>query len=104
MADLILVSWRDIPTQVIAKAGRRSEKRELAPRFMIAVDAAAMRGGAKDSDAYLEGWRRVVVRACGEDLAGEAKAAAEALEKEYDEEHLKRLIAGGGFKSDAGRS
>ena len=40
LAERIIVYWRDIPAQVIVKAGRRSvAKRELPVRFMQAIDA-----------------------------------------------------------------
>ena len=42
MASLIILYWRDIPSQVIVKAGRSSAKRELSERFIRAIDAAAM--------------------------------------------------------------
>ena len=42
MANLIVLYWRDIPSQVIVKAGRASAKRELSERFIRAIDAAAM--------------------------------------------------------------
>ena len=59
MADLIVVYWRDIPAQVIAKAGRRNQvKIELDQRFAKAIDIAAMKGGARDDDAYLADWRK----------------------------------------------
>ena len=51
MAQLTIIWWRDIPAQVVAKAGRSSAKRELPPRFQEAIDPAAMRGGARDTDA-----------------------------------------------------
>jgi hypothetical protein len=60
MAKLICIYWRDIPAQVVGRAGRRSGfKKELAPRFAQAIDRAAMRAGRGSSDAYLEDWRRV---------------------------------------------
>ena len=34
MAELIVVYWRDIPAQVIAKRGRTAAKRQLSERFM----------------------------------------------------------------------
>jgi hypothetical protein len=59
LADRIIVYWRDIPAQVIVKAGRRSTaKRELPERFVHAIDACAMRVGARDTDSYLAEWRR----------------------------------------------
>ena len=58
MASLTTLYWRDIPAQVIAKAGRTSAKRELPLRFTEAIDMAAMRSGAAGTDDYLAAWRR----------------------------------------------
>jgi Virulence factor len=96
MAQLFIVYWRDIPAQVIARAGRQSAKRELAPRFQEAIDRAAMRSGAHGTDAYLAEWRRAEPSPCGDDLEVEAAAAAERLEAEYDEAKLKALVLAGG--------
>jgi hypothetical protein len=96
MASLIVVYWRDIPAQVIVKAGRRSAKRELSERFVRAIDAAAMRAGASDADAYLAEWRRADPTPCGDDLEAEAEAAAQRLEAEYDTQRLALLAAGEG--------
>ncbi len=93
MADLVILYWRDIPAQVIAKAGRRSAKRELPLRFTEAIDRAAMRGGLRESDAYLEQWRRGHPVSCGEDLEVEAQACMDRLLSEYDEARLKALVA-----------
>lgn len=99
MAELVVVYWRDIPAQVIAKAGRTSAKRHLGERFETAIDRAAMRAGLRDSDAYLGEWRRAAPTPCGDDLEQEAAAAAERLNAEYDEARLAALIAGGGTES-----
>ena len=88
MANLTVLYWRDIPSQVIVKAGRSSAKRELSERFIRAIDAAAMHAGAKSDDAYLAEWRRSQPVPCGDDLEKEASAAAERLEKEYDTHRL----------------
>ena len=45
MAKLITIYWRDIPSQIVAKSGRRSAKVRLANRFQDAIDRAAMRAG-----------------------------------------------------------
>ena len=58
MASLIIISWRDIPAQVIVKRGRETAKVQLSARFQEAVDRAAMRAGKGSSDAYLADWRR----------------------------------------------
>ncbi|MGH6946714.1 MAG: virulence factor [Kiloniellales bacterium] len=99
MAELVVVYWRDIPAQVIAKSGRTSAKRHLGERFETAIDRAAMRAGLRDSDAYLGEWRRASPTPCSDDLEREAAAAAERLNAEYDEARLAALIASGGAAS-----
>ena len=71
MAELTVVFWRDIPAQVILKAGRRSAKRPLSDRFQKAIDRAAMHAGLHDTDAYLAAWRRVAGGDCGDALETE---------------------------------
>ncbi len=96
MAQLIVVYWRDIPAQVIVKAGRKSAKRQLSDRFQEAIDRAAMKARLRDSDAYLEHWRRADPVECGDDLEDEAAKAAERLETDYDDDRLTTLVAAGG--------
>ena len=91
VASLTILYWRDIPSQVIVKAGRATAKRELSERFIRAIDAAAMHAGAKSADAYLAEWRRGKPTPCGDDLEAEAAAAAERLEREYDTHRLALL-------------
>ena len=50
--------WRDLPSLVVAREGDAVTKSPLDPRFQEAIDEAAMRLGATDSDAYLDGWTR----------------------------------------------
>ena len=50
--------WRELPSLVVAREGDAVTKSPLAPRFQEAIDEAAMRLGATDSDAYLDGWTR----------------------------------------------
>jgi len=96
MAQLTIVYWRDIPAQVIVKAGRQVAKRQLSERFEKAIDRAAMRAKLRDSDSYLAEWRRASPTDCGADLETEATAAAERLEREFDEDRLKALVETGG--------
>jgi len=98
MAELIVVSWRDIPAQVIVRHGRRSAKRPLPDRFQEAIDRAAMHAGLRDDDRYLEQWRRDS-RPCGDDLEAEADAAAARLEAEYPPERVRALVAQGGAEA-----
>ena len=99
MASLIITVWRDLPSQVTVKLARREEKRMLSAKFQEAIDMAAMRAGASDSDAYLADWRRGEPAPCGDDLAAEADRAAADLEAAYDKDRLKALIANGGRNS-----
>jgi len=97
MAKLQIVYWRDIPAQIMVKAGRRNQaKRELSLRFTEAIDMAAMRTGAAETDDYLAEWRRGDPTDVGDDLEAEADAAMEAIENEYDKERLVALVKNGG--------
>jgi hypothetical protein len=96
MANLIITYWRDIPSAVSVKSGRKEEKRMLADRFQEAIDMAAMRGGASDTDSYLADWRRGEPIQVGDDLAVEAEKAKADIERDYSAEILKSLIANGG--------
>jgi hypothetical protein len=96
MAQLTILYWRDIPAQVIAKAGRETAKQELSLRFTEAIDRAAMRSGASGSDDYLAQWRRGDPQPCGDDLGAAVAAALAALEREFPAERLAKLAAAGG--------
>lgn len=96
MAKLQIVYWRDIPASLIVKTGRRNvAKRELSLRFTEAIDMAAMRDGAAESDAYLAEWRKSDPVQVGDDLEAEAQKAADALEAEYTKERLVKLVGNG---------
>jgi hypothetical protein len=92
MPDLVIVYWRDIPAQVIVGRGRQAAKVQLPERFEQAIDRAAMKAGARDTDSYLAEWRK------GDpvDVAGEAAAVAAAeaarIDADYDQAKLKLLI------------
>lgn len=101
MAEKVILFWRDIPAQVIVRAGRKTAKRPLPERFEQAIDRAAMRAGLTGTDAYLEQWRRGEPVACGEDLDAEAAAEAARLEAEYTPERLRELVAAGGVSGKA---
>jgi len=97
MPQKIIVFWRDIPAQVIIRAGRKNAKRQLPERFEQAIDMAAMRSGASETDDYLADWRRGPPENIdGEDLEALADAEAARLDSEFDTEHLKTLIGNGG--------
>jgi hypothetical protein len=97
-AELTVILWRDIPAQVTATDGRQTARAQLSDRFQKAIDAAAMKAGLVDSDAYLEEWRRAT-RPCGDDLEAEVAAETEQLEREYTREVLLALTRAGGARS-----
>jgi hypothetical protein len=101
MASLIIISWRDIPAQVIVKRGRETAKVQLSARFQEAVDRAAMRAGKGSSDAYLADWKRSEPLPCGEDLQAEATAEAARIEARYSDEDLEKLIRAKGLAPDS---
>lgn len=97
MANLIITYWRDIPSAISVKAGRREEKRMLSERFQEAIDMAAMRGGESDTDSYLAHWRRAEPTPAGDDLAAEVERIRLELEAAYDKDRLITLIDNGGI-------
>ena len=104
MAKLIVISWRDVPAQVLVKAGRETAKVQLSQRFHEAVDRAAMRAGKSGSDAYLADWKRSDPRPCGDDLQAEANAEAARLEAKYSDDDLLRLVRSHGLEEPTGRA
>lgn len=96
MAALQITYWRDIPALVTARRGRKTAKRELPIRFTEAIDRAAMRSGAHESDAYLADWRQGDAEPCDDDLEAVAEAALASLLESYDDDRLARLVAGQG--------
>jgi len=56
MARYRIVHWKDIPSLVEAADGDRTARRQLSQRFQDLIDALAMREGATEGDAYLDGW------------------------------------------------
>lgn len=77
---------------VVVRDGDETVKVSLASRFQEAIDEAAMRVGAEDADAYLDGWRKSdwVL----ED--GDAKSIAERvsgdIENSLDETGLQEML------------
>ncbi|MEM1074446.1 MAG: virulence factor [Pseudomonadota bacterium] len=97
MPEVTIVYWRDIPAQVIVGKGRRGAKRQLPERFEQAIDRAAMKAGAEDTDAYLAEWRKAVsgeMEGAPEDIAD---AEAARIDTEYDRKRIKALIDNDGW-------
>lgn len=98
MPEVTLVLWRDIPAQVIVGKGRSAAKVQLPERFEQAIDRAAMKGGARDTDAYLAQWRRVSLGNTEGTAAEVAAAWAAQIIEDFDDARLKSLIDNHGRK------
>ena len=98
MARITIVSWRDIPAQVIVGKGRSAAKVQLPERFEQAIDRAAMKVGARDEDAYLAEWRRTDGGEAEADPAETARGLADALDAAHPPEVLRTLIDNEGFR------
>lgn len=97
MPEVTIVYWRDIPAQVIVGKGRRGAKRPLEERFEQAIDRAAMKVGAQDTDAYLAEWRKAAPYEIAGDPSEIAETEAARLEAEYDRDRIRGLIANDGW-------
>ncbi len=96
MAQVTIVYWRDIPAQVIVGKGRRACKVQLPERFEQAIDRAAMKSGAAETDAYLAEWRKATPYSVDGDDKEVANAEAARLDAEYDQDRIKALIDNNG--------
>lgn len=92
MPEVTVVYWRDIPAQVIVGKGRGGSKVQLPERFEQAIDRCAMKIGAKDADAYLAEWRKVVIGTVEGESGEVAASEAARLEAEFDLARIKALI------------
>ena len=97
MPGVTIVYWRDIPAQVIVGKGRRGSKAALPERFEQAIDRAAMKVGAADTDAYLAEWRKAEPYEVAGDPQEVADAEAARIDAEYDIDKIKALIANDGW-------
>ncbi len=58
MAQYQITWWNSLPSLVVAREGEEQVKVSLASRLQEAIDEAAMRMGAIDADAYMNGWSK----------------------------------------------
>ena len=100
--NAILVRWRDIPSQIIVKQGRRRAKVVLSARFQNAIDRAAMRAKKRSADAYIDEWARDPIRQEADDVAPDLQAVAdrlaEGIETGYSDARLLALIRNHGLQ------
>ena len=95
-AKVVIIYWRDIPSQVIVQEGRKRAKKLLPARFQEAIDRAAMRAKKIDSDAYLEDWTRKNTKQEG-DINELVESVANQIETEFTDEKLDSIIRNKGL-------
>ncbi len=92
MSEFRVTYWRDLPSLVTARDAERTSKAPLDARFMVAIDEAAMRLGATDSEAYLEGWRQSEWEERDGSPEQVAQAVAHELENEFAESRIQEML------------
>jgi len=80
MARYRIIHWKEIPSLVEAVDGDEVVRLPLSSRFQELIDSVAVREGASETEAYLDGWGQ------GPELdrAGGASAVAEAVAAELE--------------------
>ena len=91
-----LIYWRDIPSQVKAKVGRKRVSKPLSDRFLQTIDAAAMKSGDTDTDEYLAEWRTTEWQDIEGDVEPFLAELVAKIEMEYDGKRLSSLAKNGG--------
>lgn len=99
MATLTIVYWRDIPAQLLIGSGRTAIKYKLSEKFEKTIDRCAMKVGAKDTDSYLQDWKKksVPLLSFGDRAIN---LEADKLELEYTVSKLKALVKNNGWNED----
>lgn len=96
MPNLTIFFWRDIPAQLMIGTGRKALKYKLPEKYEKAIDRCAMKVGAKDSESYLQDWRKKIIplQSIKKDTI---EKEALKLEQEYSDSKLKDLIQNNGW-------
>ena len=96
--------WRDIPSQIVVRQGRKRAKVVLSARFQSAIDRAAMRAKKRSADAYIDEWARDPITPeadDGTDLQAVADRLAARIEAGYSDTRLLALIRNHGLQDGA---
>ncbi len=95
-----IIYWRDIPSQIKGKVGRKRVGRPLSDRFMQSIDAAAMKSGDTDTDDYLAQWKSSEWAEIVGDTDEFLDALAAKIEAEYSGKRLSDLVKSEGWESE----
>jgi hypothetical protein len=96
---LVTIRWRDLPAQVTASDGTRTEKALLPTRFQTAIDRAAKVADCEERDAYVAQWRRDE-QPCDGDLAEAVARRVRELDASFSRERLAAAVRAGGIDPD----
>jgi hypothetical protein len=92
MARYRIVQWRDLPSLVEAVDDEQTVRVPLSQRFQDLIDAVAMREGATDSEAYLDGWAPGPEAERPGDAEAVARAVAAELEEGFQDLVVRRML------------
>jgi hypothetical protein len=95
-AEVVVISWRDIPAQVNARTGDERHQVLLPARFQRAVERATRIAGIKTSHEQVAEWRRHSFPIDSDPLAA-ARTEAARLDAAFPPDRLRSLIAAGGW-------
>jgi len=93
MIEYQITYWQQIPSMVVFKNESETTKSILANRFQEAIDEAAMRIGAVDSDAYLAGWNKGEWIKQEGNLSEVSEKIVSELEEQYPQEKILEILA-----------
>ena len=103
MARYQLIYWRDVPTQVRVKAGRKRASVMLPQRFQQTMYRAAYRAKAINGEAYSDGfrngeWHEIAAEAAlGKTLDTLAQSLARVIDIDHTDEQLSKLALNKGY-------
>ena len=95
-----IIYWRNIPSQIKAKVGRKRMSRPLTERFLQTIDAAAMASGDTDTDEYLAEWKGSEWLEMPDNADEFLDELAAKLEAEYPGKRLSSLAKNGGWEPE----
>ena len=96
-----IIYWRDIPSQIKGKVGRKRVSRALSDRFMQIIDAAAMESGDTDTDQYLAEWKPSDWKEIEGNTDEFLDALVAKIEADYPGKRLSELAKNGGYEPKA---
>jgi hypothetical protein len=91
MARYRIIQWRDLPSLVEAEDGGPTVRVPLSQRFQDLIDTVAMREGATETDAYLDGWAPGPERERPGDAEAVAREVAAEIEASFPDLVLRRF-------------